>query len=254
MMQENCEVVSNKKINNSYYSLKLKSSKIRPKVKEGQFVLLKVNKTLFPFLRRPFSVAFKDGSTFSLIYKVVGEGTEILAEVKRGEILNLMGPLGNSYTLKKINRMNIIIAGGIGIAGVLPLLHNDVVKNNAILLYGVKSRNELYPLSEIPIGKSNIRIFSEDGTIGERGYVIPFLKEIINKYGKKSYLYICGPIPMIRAVASIAVSCGVAGEGSAEERMACGVGACLGCSIELVSGRKRVCKDGPVFPIAEYAV
>lgn len=202
----------------------------------GQFYMLRGWEALDPFLPRPISICnIKDG-IITFLYEVRGRGTHIISKLNQGDTLELLGPLGKEFDLDLDGNI-AIISGGIGIA---PMIYLAKSLNASIDFYS-GFRNEVYYIDEIKDDVNNIFISTEDGSVGHKGFITEIFEP--EKY---DIVLTCGPIPMMKKVAEMC-------EGkvpiyiSMESRMACGIGACLGCTIETTSGLKRVCKEGPVF-------
>ncbi len=205
----------------------------------GQFYMLRAWDRE-PFLSRPLSIFDVSLKYITFLYEVKGQGTEIFARLKSGDSIYLLGPLGNGFDIgKNINNKKIgIVAGGIGMAPMVYLAKK--LKGNVDFYVGF--RDEPYLMENIKDSVDNLYISTENGSFGHSGYIV----EIFNP--EKYYnIYSCGPIPMLRKVVSMCKGKNVPVYVSMESRMACGIGACLGCTIETVNGMKRVCKDGPVF-------
>ena len=207
----------------------------------GQFYMLKAW-DLDPFLSRPISIANIEEDKLVFLYEVKGKGTEIFSKLRGGDNLELLGPLGNGFNLEKLaNNMSpshiAIISGGIGIAPMIYLARE--LEGNIDFYCGF--RNEAYYLDVVRDYVDNVYIATEDGSVGHRGFVT----ELLNPE-KYDIVLTCGPKPMMKRVMEI-VGDKIPIYISMESRMACGIGACLGCTIETKSGMKRVCKDGPVF-------
>lgn len=250
-MREECFVVKeNSKVADRTYKIMLEgdsSGFSRP----GQFVNIAIDGF---FLRRPISVARTSDYGMSLYYKIVGGGTLRLSELEHGEKLNVLLPLGNGFELEKARDKNIILVGG-GV-GVPPMMgcYEEALKSgfspNVIL--GFNKSNEAFGIDEFESMasengvKPNIRIATMDGSLGTKGTVINAIEEVTNaeKFDiEKSYIFACGPKAMLKALSQLPAD----GQYSLEERMACGFGACMGCTCSTKNGGKRVCKDGPVF-------
>lgn len=245
-------VVANEKICARYYRLVLATGAWTKTVKPGQFIHARVNDGLEPFFRRPFSVARAQKQT-EIFYEPVGKGTQILTQKKKGDVLDVLGPLGNHFALPPAGVKNIVlIAGGIGIAPLLIL--SDVLKKkgkyDVTLLYGARNKEQIFDLGVFKKNGCAVFVSTDDGSIGRLGRVAELFGEI--KGGPKdTFIYTCGPRPMMKAVQDFAQSKGFRGQASCEEVMACGIGACLGCVIKTTAGYKTVCDDGPVFDLAE---
>jgi dihydroorotate dehydrogenase electron transfer subunit len=243
-------VSDNSPLNNHYFLLKLMAEDDLPEVRPGQFVEVRVDSSCTTFLRRPFSVHYVDRKTNELwlLIQKVGDGTRKLAEVKEGEQVNIIFPLGNSFSLPGENQKRLLlIGGGVGVAPLLMLGASLREKGfEPYFLLGARSKKDLVQLQEF--GKyGEVYATTEDNTYGEVGFVThhSVLKE---KWDK---IYTCGPTQMMKAVASYARRNGVDCEVSLENTMACGIGACLCCVTDTKGGHKCVCTDGPVFNINE---
>ena len=205
----------------------------------GQFVDLKLGGL---FLRRPISVCDAEDGALTLIYKVVGKGTEAMSKLENGAELDVLTGLGNGYDLDRSGDAPLLIGGGAGVPP-LYLLAKELIKQGKAVsvILGFNTRDEIFYEEEFRALGCAVTVTTVDGSYGIKGFVTDALPENV------SYLYACGPMPMLRAV----FRTGIPGELSFEERMGCGFGACMGCSMETKSGPKRVCKEGPVFRTEE---
>jgi dihydroorotate dehydrogenase electron transfer subunit len=221
-----------------------------------------------PLLRRPFSIHRVSGlagervsGLIEILYEVVGSGTEILAQKKPGEWLDIIGPLGNGFDLnpltgKPANRQTILIAGGIGVVPLVFLAEKLRNKKGSgpflkpIVLIGAKTKSEILCEKEFKALGCNVRIATDDGTKGHKGFVTELLKKILGnsetQRSRGQVIYACGPQAMLKETAKIAVQHGLQCQVSLETHMACGIGACLGCVVNTKEGYRRVCKEGPV--------
>lgn len=205
-----------------------------------------------PLLKRPFSILRQASEKVQFLYRIKGKGTERMRQMKKGIAVSLLGPLGNGYPLPGKNLTPLLIAGGIGIASLFPLA--EKLAKDAYLFYGGRTKDELFMLNELKGIVKELIISTDDGSAGEKGTVVDTLNDFLaSKLSAISYqlIYACGPSPMLKAVSKVALEKGINGYISMEENMACGVGACLGCAVKTKKGYKRVCKEGPVFPIEE---
>ena len=216
----------------------------------GQFVHLRLTEAVDPLLRRPFSIADCDAGqgTLTLIYRVVGRGTKLMAGLQAGDSLDCMGPLGNGFDLTC--RRPLLVGGGMGLAPLL-MLAKAFCARPATMLMGGRNEQELF-WPEIYAGVCpHIHITTDDGSVGQRGYAVDLLPELLSK-GDFDGIYACGPHAMLKGVAATAAQHGVACQVSLEEYMACGVGACLSCTCAAAGGKRhKVCTDGPVFRAEE---
>lgn len=242
------QVVSNQHTGGVNYLLVLKSLDIALRASPGQFVHLRCTKGLDPLLRRPISICLTDpqkGLVY-LWYQVVGKGTKLLSNLKPGDTVDLMGPLGRGFTPVEGQKI-ALIGGGMGIAPLILLGHTLAEHNQAAAFFGARSAEHLPPRDLFPPMEGFLA--TEDGSAGYQGFVTELLEEWIT-LEKPDLLYACGPQGMLKQVAAMAKKTGIPLQVSLETVMACGVGACLGCTCE--SARQgdswlKVCQDGPVF-------
>ncbi len=234
------KVVSNKTISNNIFEMKLNGS--FNNLKPGQFINIKIKNC---YLRRPISICNHSKDTITIIYKVVGKGTDLLSKLKKNEELDILTNLGNGYDLTNSGVNPILIGGGVGIPPLYYLAKELLkLKIKPIIILGFNTKDDIFYIEEFK--KLNIKIFitTIDGSIGAKGLVTDALKQI-DSY---SYIYTCGPEKMLKAVYDVALT---PGEYSFEARMGCGFGACMGCSCKIKYGSKRICKDGPVLKSEE---
>ena len=250
-IQNKFKVVSNKKLCPRFFCLALDAKPLLAKIQPGQFVHIRTSDGLEPFFRRPFSV-YRAKKHAEIFYEVVGQGTHLLSLKKPGEELDVLGPLGNHFSLPPLGTKQVVmIAGGIGIAPFL-ILSDRLAKKGyeLILLYGGRTKEHVYPMKEFKENGCRIFVSTDDGSVGVKGRVSKLFSKI-NCDPKTTMLYTCGPRAMMEAVKEFSLENNLRCEASCEEIMACALGACLGCSIETSSGYKTVCYDGPVFDIRE---
>ena len=206
----------------------------------GQFVNIKLEGF---FLRRPISVCHVESGRLVLIYKVVGEGTELMADLVPGRSLSVLTGLGNGYDLEVSGEAPVLIGGGAGIPpmyGLCEALIERLKPENIKVVLGFNTEDEIFYLSKFVELGVDVRVATADGSVGTKGFVTDVLKDM-----DYTYFYTCGPMPMFKAIEKVAKT---SGQYSFEERMGCGFGACMGCSMTMADGSyKRVCKEGPVF-------
>jgi dihydroorotate dehydrogenase electron transfer subunit len=236
--------------NHNLLTLSLPEGSVEPL--PGQFYMIEVNRGTDPLLKRAFSLFRRTPEGFQLMYRIRGRGTSLLREMKRGDALDVLGPLGSSYPVPSGEQVPLVVAGGIGIASVFSFV--EAYPGRSVVLYGARSGEELFMLDELKGLSREMHFSTDDGTMGTKGSVA----ESLNKYLEghqpelnKYILYACGPHPMLKAVSKIAALWCVISYVSMEEHMACGLGACLGCVVKTHAGQKRVCKEGPVFSSEE---
>ena len=202
----------------------------------GQFVNIKLDGF---YLRRPISVCDLQGDLLTLIYKVVGKGTEALRKMNAGETLTILTGLGNGYDLEKSGNAPLLIGGGVGVPPLYLLAKKLIAKGCTVsVILGFNTEKEVFLEEEFKKLVCNTVVTTVDGSYGIKGFVTDALPE------DYSYFYTCGPEPMLKAVYK---GTKASGQFSFEERMGCGFGACMGCSCKTVTGYKRICKDGPVL-------
>lgn len=216
----------------------------------GQFFNVTVSDNQYPLLRRPISVSRVDKNAFELTIKIVGQGTIMLSEMVEGQSVNMLGPLGNGFFLEELPKKAIVVGGGIGISPVKELTRvlKDKLNKEVPVLLGF--RDESFDLEDFSKMSSHIEIATESGLEGEKGFVTTLLEKHL-KEDPVDMVYVCGPHAMLKAVKYLCDQYKVTTQLLMEERMACGIGACLVCTCAIKEGQdiknKRVCKDGPVF-------
>jgi dihydroorotate dehydrogenase electron transfer subunit len=221
----------------------------------GQFVQIRAahGDGIDPLLARPISLCAADPATgeIGLLFKIVGRGTALLAEFQPGETARLLGPIGRGFTVPETASRIALVGGGVGMPPLYYLaatLHRTRPQVAVTLCYGGRTAADLLLLPAWEALGARLLLATDDGSRGHHGLVIdPFAAEIT----RFDYVAACGPRPMLRAVQQIALAKGIPGQLSLEARMACGVGACLGCVCGTIAGNKRICIDGPVFALDE---
>ena len=242
-------VTENLKLHINYVLLKLTSQSPLPEMLPGQFAEIRVDGSPSTFLRRPISINYVDRSRNEVwfLIQLVGDGTRRLAEATKGDIINIVLPLGNGFTMPQISSDKLLLVGG-GV-GTAPMLYlgEQLAKNGSkpTFLLGARTDKDLLQLDDFA-SYGEVYTTTEDGSYGEKGYVTQH--SILNKI-KFEQIYTCGPKPMMMAVAKYAKSNNINCEVSLENMMACGVGACLCCVENTDEGHLCVCKEGPVFNI-----
>ena len=236
MKQSVFEIRSNEALTDSIYKMVLvgDTSDI---TNCGQFINIKLDGF---YLRRPISVCDYDEETITIIYKVVGEGTEVMSKMNAGIKLDVLCGLGNGFDTSKSLDKPVLIGGGVGVPPMYNLckkLINEGKKATVIL--GFNEKDEIFYEDEFKKLGADVKVTTVDGSYGIKGFVTDALKET-----DYSYFFTCGPMPMFKAIESTATT---SGQYSFEERMGCGFGACMGCSCKTKYGNKRICKDGPVL-------
>ena len=230
------EIISNEKIAKNVMQMIVKGDTSQL-TKPGQFINIKLDGF---FLRRPISVCDYDSDTITIIYKIVGHGTENMATMKAGDKLDILVGLGNGFDTKKSGDVPVLIGGGVGIPPMYNLCKNLLAggKKPKVIL-GFNAKDEIFYEKEFKDLGVDTFVSTVDGSYGTKGFVTDVIKTL-----EYDYFYTCGPMPMFNAIEKVAKT---SGQYSFEERMGCGFGACMGCSCKTKYGNKRICKDGPVL-------
>lgn len=251
------KILSNRAVQPDHFELKMEASWLGKVSRAGQFVMVKLcDKFTDPLLRIPLAVHSKNAGGISLMYKVVGSGTKILSERKKGTVLDVVGPLGNGFNddfvLKKSGRKAIIAAGGHGIVPLYMLVKSLKEKNIEVEVFlGAGTKEHVLLEKKLKKTGAKVQIATDDGTYGRKGSVVALVEEYLKKEkgkkGAKHYTYACGPRLMLVALSKKLKKLNEGAEFSLDAYMACGIGACKGCAVRTTSGYKMVCKDGPIF-------
>lgn len=240
-----------KKICQDVYRITVRSEYISSNAAPGQFVNVKCCEGLNTLLRRPVSICTvnREAATFDLVFQVKGKGTGYLSRIEKNEEINIIGPLGRSFHLSDEYGKIAVIGGGIGIFPLLFLLQS-VEKAQKTAFLGFRDKNAIVLEDEFRKAADTVHISTDDGSIGYRGMVTDLLKMSLNE-NKYDIIYACGPVPMLREVSKTAYNASIRCQVSLEQRMGCGIGACLVCACKTRTGDgwdySHVCKDGPVF-------
>lgn len=240
-------VAENIRLNANYVLLKLTQSAPLPEMLPGQFAEIRVDGSATTFLRRPISINYIDRKANEVwfLVQLVGDGTRKLAECRKGDVINVILPLGNGFSMPGAGKNVLLVGGGVGTAPMLYL--GEILRQhcNPTFLLGARSKEDLLQLDFFR-AKGEVYVTTEDGSLGEKGYVT---MHSILRERRFDMIYACGPKPMMMAVAKYAHANGIECEVSLENTMACGVGACLCCVENTKEGHVCVCKEGPVFNI-----
>ena len=238
MKQQIFEIQSNEQIAKNVYRMQRCGDTIG--ILPGQFVNIRVEGQ---FLRRPISVCNIADGILTIIYKVVGVGTEAMSHLPIGTQLDVLTILGNGYDLTKAGDAPLLVGGGVGVPPMYMLARQLREEGKRVcVVLGFNTKEEVFYEEEFRALGCDVIVTTVDGSYGMKGFVTNAFD------GQQSFYYTCGPLPMIKAVMR---ALGTQGEVSMEERMGCGFGACMGCTIQTTKGPKRVCKEGPVFAASE---
>ena len=232
------EIESNRPLTPLIYEMRLTGDTSAVK-RPGGFVEISLDGL---FLRRPISVCDFDEGRLTLVYKVVGKGTEQMAGLKPGTQLDVLTGLGNGFDTACCERKALLVGGGVGVPPLYRLTRNLIAEGKEVtVILGFNTQAEIFYAEEFRKAGATVVIATADGSQGVKGFVTDAIRECEIDF---DYFYACGPLPMLKALSEATVR---PGELSLEERMGCGFGICMGCSIQTASGAKRVCKEGPVF-------
>lgn len=250
MIIEKAKVIEVRKLTEKIFLLIVFSPKISRQILPGQFCNIKVSETDFPLLRRPFSICDVEGDKLFFMFDVHGEGTKILSTKQEGDIIDILGPLGNGFSVSENIDSIIILAGGLGIAPFPYLIRKYKSSKNIISYIGGKNKDYI-----TSYGMVNQKFSTDDGSIGFHGSVLQLFESEIKNINAKNFIILaCGPTAMLKAVKSFCEMNNFNCEISTESAMACGFGICQGCPIEKENDDGSfflVCKDGPVFNIKD---
>jgi dihydroorotate dehydrogenase electron transfer subunit len=278
MLEQIVQIVSNERDTDAYFRLVLRAPQIAPLIQPGQFAHVRILPLKDALLRRPFSIFQVASDTFSILYKTIGKGTEVLSRMRMGEELSVIAPLGHGFTVPPAGgEIPLLVAGGYGMAAMFLLAQRSPQKG--IVFVGGRRRVDILCEKEFAAIGWEVRATTEDGSHGEKGLVTqPLLAELRRRRGDESQtetgklqisqslltsaptsrrlkLFACGPTPMLKAVGKIAEDFNLPAELSMDEHMCCGVGTCLTCVIPVKAGDgweyQRTCTEGPVFDSRE---
>ena len=236
MKQSIFTILSNKALTDCVYKMVL-SGDTTAITAAGQFVNIKLDGL---FLRRPISVCDYDDQTLTIVYKVVGKGTEVMSKMTPGQELDILTGLGNGYDLSTAGEKPVLLGGGVGVPPMYNLAKKLIADGKKVsVILGFNTKTEIFYEEEFKNLGCDVTVTTVDGSYGIKGFVTTALENM-----GYSYFYTCGPEPMLKAVHKASVT---SGQMSFEERMGCGFGACMGCSCKTLTGYKRICKEGPVM-------
>ena len=236
MKQSFFEIIENNPLTASVYEMRL-SGDTSDITASGQFVNIKLEGK---FLRRPISVCDCEDGVLTLVYKVVGKGTEDMSRMKAGDRLDILTGLGNGYDLTTAGDKPLLLGGGVGVPPMYMLAKQLCAMGKQVsVILGFNTRDEVFYEEQFRALGCDVTVATADGSYGVRGFVTNAMEGM-----DYSYFYTCGPEPMLKAVHKASTT---EGQMSFEERMGCGFGACMGCSCKTLTGNKRICREGPVL-------
>ena len=236
MKQSIFTILSNEALTDSVYKMVL-SGDTTAITASGQFVNIQLDGM---FLRRPISVCDYDAETLTIVYKVVGKGTEAMGAMVPGKELDILTGLGNGYDLSLSGQKPVLLGGGVGVPPMYNLAKTLMAEGKDVtVILGFNTKSEIFYEAEFQALGCKVIVATADGSYGVKGFATTPLAEL-----DYTYFYTCGPEPMLKSVYK---ATNTSGQMSFEERMGCGFGACMGCSCKTLTGYKRICKDGPVM-------
>ena len=268
-MQFTSMILSNAEVSPGYWRIRLTAPRKFSAATPGQFVMVRINDAIDPLLRRPFAIfdtgvhtPAQSGAVpqvyFEMLYRVVGKGTAMLSALHETDLVDILGPLGSGFDPGDADEEKLLVGGGIGLAPLYMLVKDLVQKKSPVRLFvGGRTKDDVLCITEFERLGVECYTATEDGSLGEQGFVTTALTRRLDQLKGKAMIYACGPEGMLHAVARIAAERNISCQVSLEGTMACGVGACLGC---VTPGRNHspatpdyrcVCTDGPVFAASD---
>lgn len=250
MKDYRAEILSDEQIAQGVYELVLRLPE-EVKVRAGQFASVGVRGHL---LRRPFAICKAEGERISLCFQVRGEGTRNLASMGAGESLQVLMPLGNGFFVERDEKRVALVGGGVGIFPMIAALREYAPTKEVFAYIGFRNKAAVCGLEEFERA-ARLKAVTDDGSYGEKKNAVQAFEEDLRAGIRPDVVLSCGPLPMLRALKEVLEREKLPGFASLEERMGCGIGACLVCVCDLTDGQHaRVCKDGPVFPIGDVVL
>ena len=255
------KIISNMEVAPHHFRMEIEAPFDLSHASPGRFVMVRVSESNAPILRRPFGIynVNPERKSFAILYRIVGEGTRLLSEMAEGVMIDVLGPLGTGFNMSVSGENPLIIAGGVGVPPLYRLaeaLAGNGVK--ATVIIGGRRDADLLSIDDFKKLGVDLRLATEDGSAGHKGYVTDIMEDMLSKGDKPSCVYSCGPSPMLKRVGEISIDSNIACQLSLEAVMACGFGVCLGCVIKTCSlenkadhDYSRVCCEGPVFDAKE---
>ncbi len=252
-----CIIFSNERLHGDYFRAVFTAPEVAESARAGQFIHLRIDKRNDHMLRRPFSIHNAANGKITIVYKVVGKGTENLSRLPSGTECDMLGPCGKAFSAPADDVIPVAVCGGYGAAATFMLTKES--KQRGYLLLGARNKNDLLLTREYADAGFEVRVATDDGSEGFKGRVTELIAPLVTENpGKKLFFYGCGPHPMLMALAKLLRSENLDGELSVDQIMCCGVGACFGCVVKVNDPAHpgewmyaRSCADGPVFPLAD---
>jgi dihydroorotate dehydrogenase electron transfer subunit len=256
MVEQTVQIISNERDTDLYFRVVVRAPQIAPLAQPGQFAHVRILPLKHALLRRPFSIFQVFGDTLSILYKTIGQGTEVLSRMRPREELSMIGPIGHGFTVPQPGReMPLLVAGGYGMAALYLLAQRSPQKGIAFV--GGRRRVDILCEEEFRALGWEVRVTTEDGSHGEKGLVTHALAAELRQRTPGRKLFACGPTPMLKAVAQLAAEFDLPAELSLDEHMGCGIGVCLTCVVPIKTNDgweyQRTCTEGPVFDSRQVA-
>jgi dihydroorotate dehydrogenase electron transfer subunit len=256
MVEQTVQIVSNERDTDLYFRLVVRAQQIAPLVQPGQFAHVRILPLKQALLRRPFSIFQVSGDTLSILYKTIGQGTEVLSRMQPSEELNMIGPLGHGFTVPQPGgEVPLLVAGGYGMAALYLLAQRS--RQKGIVFVGGRRRVDILCEEEFSALGWEVRVTTEDGSHGAKGLVTHALLMELKRRTAGRKLFACGPTAMLKAVGQLATEFDLPAELSLDEHMGCGIGVCLTCVVPIKTRDgweyQRTCTDGPVFDSKQVA-
>jgi len=251
-IEEKAKIIDSEQVAKEHFKITFFSPYISSHATPGQFLHVRCGSSSYPLLRRPLSIhnVIRDKKEVQILFKVVKAGTKILSELKAGDRLDVLGPLGNGFKINTSKKVAILVGGGYGIAPLLYLAQEMKGKIKAIYAFiGAKSKDYILCEQDFKNLGVEVVIGTEDGSAGKKCLICEPVNEILSSkiIEEETEIFACGPYGMLKELADIALEKKVPCQVSMEEKMACGIGTCLGCVTKTKEGYKKACEDGPVF-------
>ncbi len=257
MKQLLAEVRANYLVAEDTYVMEIYAPEIAPHIRPGQFLHLRCTDQYDPLLRRPLSVLRTRRSSsaatlapdeLDILYEVVGRGTDLLSRVAPGDSVDVLGPLGTAFEVRRRSQRLLMVGGGVGVVPLAALAEEAVEKHlDVTIVAGYRYVERVYPPTLFPAQVDYV-VTTDDGSAGRLGRVTDNLRDFLDW---PDQVFACGPVPMLKAMKQVAFSAGLEIQIAMEERMGCAMGVCLGCVIPTRRGNERVCRDGPVFDLED---
>ncbi len=256
-------LVCNERLGKDLHSITFRSKEIALRLRPGNFVHIKVSPEMDPLFRRAMSIHSCKSDTFTILFRVIGRGTRLLSEMREGDRVDLLGPLGNGFEMPGGDETTIMVAGGTGVPPLhfltQRMLEADMhSKEKIIFLCGISSVDDISLVRVVEKLGVAFELSSDDGSIGHRGFVTDLLRRYLNEVDPvKARVYSCGPDRMLREVSQLCAEHKVRCQVSLEGNMPCGIGTCLGCAVRSTRDNDafdRICREGPVFNSNEVVI